>query len=274
MSLDLGNSAAQVGLVITLLLSLICPGCGEGDVITGPYAQAGPLEVAVTINSSGDVVLSGAYSQKIVGIHGLGSVGWLVGFEKTLYKARKDTHSLFILWEDESGEIWRKQYDMGEKFEVRFTREQWVRKIKRDDRGNIIVFVEPLRSPPTYDDLRDDIQELVKRWDELHHRADRYWETDRLNTVLRSHALQEQLETVDFLRSNNCYWTIRELTAPTITRFEAVDSETLVVEVYKNWDMDLYCSGAKEKDDDGPFTMRYEIEKIDNQWYITYKQVV
>jgi len=44
--------------------------------------------------------------------------------------------------------------------------------------------------------------------------------------------------------------------------------------VYKNWDMDLYCNGVKEKDDDGAFTMRYNIERTDGQWYITWKQNV
>ena len=60
---------------------------------------------------------------------------------------------------------------------------------------------------------------------------------------------------------------------PQITYLRAVNSRELIVEVRKNWDMNLYCNGSKSGDDDGPFTMRYTIEKTNGQWYITHKLV-
>ena len=134
--------------------------------------------------------------------------------------------------------------------------------------------MDSIGTAPGYSDLRDDIQSLVQRWDKAHKEADGpTWNTSNLYTVLRGAALQEQLSTVDSLRGKNCYWTIDELMTPQIARFEVKSSSSLVVEVRKNWDMDLYCNGSKSGDNDGPFTMYYEIEKLDGQWYITYKRV-
>jgi hypothetical protein len=122
--------------------------------------------------------------------------------------------------------------------------------------------------------LRKEIEDLLSQWDEVHHRADRYWDTSRLNTVLRGDALIQQNEAVKSLRDGNCYWIIRDVTSPRISRLDVIDSNRLIVEVEKNWDMDLYCNGKKSGDDDGPFTMRYEVERIDSRWYITEKRVI
>ena len=69
--------------VLVLYLILILAGCDGTTVNTGPYIEAGPVAVSVTINSDGSTVLSGSYSQRIVGIGPVG-VGWTVGFDKVL----------------------------------------------------------------------------------------------------------------------------------------------------------------------------------------------
>ena len=57
--------------------------------------------------------------------------------------------------------------------------------------------------------------------------------------MLSGTALKEQRDTVDWLKSKNCYWEINELITPEITCFEEVGDRSLIVDVRKNWDMDL-----------------------------------
>ncbi len=124
-----------------LLISLACGG-GKTTYHTGPYAQAGPASVALMINSQGDIVLSGELaSPKLIGFGPVG-VGWTAGFEQLVYEAEKTPQALFILWEDESGIIKQKQYDIDQPFEVTFGSNDWVRKIERLDNGSIVVAVE------------------------------------------------------------------------------------------------------------------------------------
>jgi hypothetical protein len=259
-----------------VLLALLVSGCGTPPPVveTGPFvkAEAGPveLEVGVDINSNGDVVLNGDFSLATLGPIG---VGWHVGVEKVLYEASQETAALFILWEDTTGEIWREKYRIGQPFRVTFNDQQRVREI-RSEGDNMIVSVEPIGAPPDYDDLQDDIKYLVERWDTAHYNADRHWDTSSLDSVLEGEALQEQRETVEWLQSNNCYWEIQELMTPEIIFLEFTDSRSLIVHVRKNWDMDLYCNDKKADDDDGYFTVKYNIDNINDKWYITRKQII
>ena len=121
---------------------------------------------------------------------------------------------------------------------------------------------------------REEIENLLARWDRIHHQVDREWDTSDLDTVLRGDALRQQRKAAASLRSNNCYWIIQDVEPARITYFEVIRPDSMIVEVHKNWDMDLYCDGAKSGDDDGPFTMRYNIDQIDGNWYITRKRVI
>lgn len=244
---------------------------GQGHIdnpITGSSAS-----VALTINTDGEVVLSENYSQDIFHI-GEAGVGLTAGVETVLYDFGNNTNSLVILSQDESGNVWEKAYQIGESFDIAYNENRVIDVAYDPDTGNRVVAIKPTGDAPGYDDLTNDIQNLVVRWDRAHKAADGpNWDTSDLDTVLRNAALQEQLATVDSLRSRNCYWTIDELMTPQITRFDVNSSTSLLVEVRKNWDMNLYCDGRKSGDDDGYFTMRYEIERISGQWYITYKTV-
>jgi len=261
--------------LLSILLSALS-GCDTPPATfeTGPQVEIDldvvELSVQVTRDTDGNVVLGGDFSLSTLGPVG---IGWTVGFEKVLYEAQREEPALFILWEDPSGEIWREKYIIGQPFSVTFDNDQWVREIKSEG-DSIIVAVEPIESPPDYDDLREDIQSLVERWDRAHYNADRYWDTSDLSSVLSGAALKEQQETVAFLKSNNCYWEIYELMTPEITYFEEVGARSVIVDVRKNWDMDLYCNGQKDNDDDGYFTMRYNIDNINGEWYVTEKRVI
>lgn len=266
---------------ILLLVLSICllTGCGKTSISTGPEIHVDnpvtgtSVSVALTINTNGEVVLSESYLQDIVNI-GIAGIGWVTSIDTVLYEFERSSNSLFILYEDESGNIWQKEYKIGTPFNVTFNDKNRVREIRSDQNGNILVAVEPVGTAPRYSDLRDDIKQLVQRWDRAHKAADgSSWDTSDLGSVLQNSALQEQLSTVNSLRNKNCYWTIDELMTPQIVRFEVNSSNFLLVEVRKNWDMDLYCNGTKSGDEDGYFTMRYDIENINGQWYITYKTI-
>lgn len=258
------------------ILFLAVSGCGASPATyeTGPQVEIDldvvELSVQVTMDNNGNVVLSGDFSLSTLGPVG---IGWTVGFEKVLYEAQHEEPSLFVLWEDSSGEIWREKYIIGEPFRVVFDSDQWVREI-RSEGESIIIAVEPISPPPDYEDLQSDIRFLVERWDRAHYNADRYWDTSDLPSVLSGAALKEQQETVAFLQSKNCYWEIYELMTPEIIYFEQTGARSLIVDVRKNWDMDLYCNGSKDNDDDGYFTMRYNIDNLGGEWYITEKRVI
>ncbi len=262
--------------LLPLILVLVIGGCDTPPAIveTGPKVEVdvgvAELSVQVTINSQGDVVLSGDFALSTLGPVGF---GWTAGFEKVLYEAQRESPSLFILWEDDTGEIWREQFIIGEPFQVTFNDRQRVREI-RSAGESILVAVGPIGAIPDYGDLRADIRNVIEKWDKAHYDADRYWDTSDLASVLSGAALQEQRETVKWLKSNNCYWEIYELMTPEITFFEEVGSRSLVVDVRKNWDMDLYCNGFKNDDDDGYFTVRYNIDWINSDWFITEKRII
>jgi len=126
-----------------LCLLVFTPSCGEtGYVALEPHA--GPITVSASVNSNGEFVLGGSYSHCLIGTDFLG-VDLVVGFEKTLNEAKNKSNYLFVVWEDELGDVWRDKYNIGEQFTVNFEREQWVRQIHTDKNGNVIVSVDSHR---------------------------------------------------------------------------------------------------------------------------------
>lgn len=61
-------------IVTVLLFGLLflLNSCGETTVYTGPEVKAGPVDVALTIDSNGNIVLTGAYTQPIASIEVVG----------------------------------------------------------------------------------------------------------------------------------------------------------------------------------------------------------
>jgi hypothetical protein len=117
---------------------------GGGDTVfeTGPNVSIGPVSVSVTINTEGDVILSGSVTPTLIGIENLGGIGWEFGFEKTLYDAQSASDLLFILYQNGDGEIVQHQYDVRQPFDIQFSSTDWVRRMKREENGSIVVFVE------------------------------------------------------------------------------------------------------------------------------------
>lgn len=120
---------------------LLLAGCGETTIYTGPEVDLGPVSIALTVDSKGNVVLSGDYTHSIPATKTVG-VGWTVGFQTVLRQAEQLPHQLFIVWEDESGTVRMQQYDIAKPFKVTFSSDEWVREIKHEGNGSIVVGVE------------------------------------------------------------------------------------------------------------------------------------
>jgi hypothetical protein len=151
------------GIVLTCFLaaSILLTGCQvlpkDVTVSTGPSVNVGPVAVAVTINSNGDIVLSGNYSQSLIGIKGLASLNWEFGFEKTLYEAQNASNQLFILYQDNAGEVFQAQYDIGQPFKVEFSQEQWVTRVQSSGNGSIVAYVKQrMQAPASADSMARD----------------------------------------------------------------------------------------------------------------------
>lgn len=150
--------------LICFILSIAClTACGETSIGGGLVGGVGPVEVALTVNSDGEVILSGDYTQ-VFGVPKILGVGWTIGFEKTLRAAKEKRYTLFILWKDEQGNIRQQQYEIGKRFKVKFDQEERVREIRDGGNGNLIVAVELISgfscgnvfaSYPTPQDIRN-----------------------------------------------------------------------------------------------------------------------
>lgn len=117
-----------------------------------------------------------------------------------------------------------------------------------------------------------EIMILLDEWDRIHHQADRTMDTSELSAVLGEEALRQQLQTIDRLRSTNCYWIFTDLSPATILAWRRISSTELIVDVRKHWDGKLYCNGRLNTGGSfsNPFNVRYNIRKID-EWRIILK---
>lgn len=134
-------------LVVFIFLSA-CERETEG--YTGINLDMPKAKISASVNTKGEIQLSGAYAIKEFDAGSLGEVSWEVGVTETLKLAQSKTNTLFILYE-ENGKIVRQMYDFGQPFEVAFAHDQWVRSIENDGRGNTVVFVEKRVASPSAD---------------------------------------------------------------------------------------------------------------------------
>ena len=113
-------------LFTTLLISILfLSGCGTSQVYVG--AEAGPVDVTVAVDNNGKVSVSGGVAPKFK--IGLGPVELKVGIQQTLELTKEKPFTLFVIWEDENGEIQREEYEIGKVFHIKCNshrkREHW-----------------------------------------------------------------------------------------------------------------------------------------------------
>jgi hypothetical protein len=132
--------------LIFLVISLIV--CGCTSVKSGPVLGAGPIQVGLFLNSTGELEIETTVSIPVVEDKDLGfGLNWDTTFSTIINQMTDKTNYLVVLWESENGDIHEQDYPIGQSFEVTFEHDQWVSKIQHIQGGNIVVFVELNKFP-------------------------------------------------------------------------------------------------------------------------------
>lgn len=136
-----------------------------------------------------------------------------------------------------------------------------------------IVTIEVTSGIPVNPATRQEIQELVDRWDRIHHEVDRSLDPTDLPLVLTGGALRQQEDTLRALRANNCYWEFRDLAPSQIVGWQEISVNEVIVTMEKHWDAKLYCRGRLDQRSsfDEPFQVRYQIIRTNQGWRIAEK---
>lgn len=127
----------------------------------------------------------------------------------------------------------------------------------------------PRLTPPT----QAEIQELVDRWDQIHHEVDRTLDPTDLPLVLTGGALQQQEKTLRDLKKSQCYWEFTDLAPSQITEWQEISVNEVIVTMRKHWDARVYCKGKLDTrySFDEPFFVRYQIVRTNQGWRIAEK---
>lgn len=141
--------------IFLVFLAFVLVGCKIGATgSTGPQITIAKVyAIALTVDTDGEVHLTGQvtiptpYRYKIV------DLDWLAAFDITFNKAQESENTLYLLYDDGDGSITQDTYVIDHPFEITFASDEWVRKIKHDDKGNFVIFVDIKRTtveiPPT-----------------------------------------------------------------------------------------------------------------------------
>jgi hypothetical protein len=122
-------------LIATLLLSSCGNPTDNGQVYVG--AEAGPIDVIISVDNNGKVAVSGGIAPKFK--VGLGPVELKVGIQKTIELTSERPYYLFVIWQDETGEVQREEYEIGKTFHVIFTQNEQIQEIQGNNNSVIVV---------------------------------------------------------------------------------------------------------------------------------------
>ncbi len=95
--------------------------------------------MGISVDGEGRVSVSGGILPTIK--IGLGPIGLKIGIEKTLELTKSKPYYLFVVWEDENGEVQREEYEIGKKFRVQFSQLDIIKEI-RGENDSVIVVIE------------------------------------------------------------------------------------------------------------------------------------
>ncbi len=126
-------------LTATLLLSSCSNPTGSSQAYVG--AEAGPVEVTVSVDNTGKVAVSGGIVPKFT--IGLGPIDLKVGVQETMELTSERSYYLFVIWQDETGEVKREEYEIGKTFHVKFTQNELIQEIQGNNNSVIVVVNKP-----------------------------------------------------------------------------------------------------------------------------------
>ena len=125
---------------------LLISSCGPAPVAKF-VAEAGPVEVSISVDLLGNVYLSTGYNKdwKEISIAKIGPVGLKFALEGAiqLTAEKKYQLNLIVLASDAKGEIVRSIFEIGKKFKIKFATCDQVQEI-RGDNDNVFVSVQRL----------------------------------------------------------------------------------------------------------------------------------
>jgi hypothetical protein len=139
--------------MICILHIAVLSACGGTTGYIGPSVSvANKVKVGLHLNTEGNFILTGEAEIPLTPdeFSPIGEVDLDVGFETVLNEAKQAKNHLYLIWEDDNGELYRESFDLGQPFQIDFERESWVRKIANTGDGDILVEVEK-HSVPVYE---------------------------------------------------------------------------------------------------------------------------
>jgi len=137
--------------IVFLLMTTSC-GVDNPSLVVG--GEAGPVNVGIAIDSTGQVSVKGGFAPKLD--VKIGFVGLYMAIEDTIALTKSKPYTFFILWEDEAGEVHRKEYEIGSTFHVTFEQNELIEEIQGQN-DCVIIVVRAQRKTHTVEALPPDV---------------------------------------------------------------------------------------------------------------------
>lgn len=152
-------------LFLVLLFLLIACGTPTNGVEVVAGADAGPLNLTLSIDANGKVSVSGGFVPKV---HvGLGPIELSLGIQKTIELTAAKPDYLFVVWKDSHGEVQRDEYEIGKKFKVTFTPQEHVQEIEGQNDSVIVVVESESLTQGTFANSPNSVEDFVQYSDDI-----------------------------------------------------------------------------------------------------------
>jgi hypothetical protein len=176
--------------IFLVFFAFVLVGCKIGATgSTGPQITIAKVyAIALTVDTNREVHLTGQVTIPTPYRYKLVDLDWLAAFDITFNKAQESQNTLYLLYEDTDGSIIQDTYVIDHPFEITFASDEWVRKIKHDDKGNFVVFVDirnatveipPVTTSGEQQSITDNFYDLPEDGEVLNRFCTDDWETCR-----------------------------------------------------------------------------------------------
>jgi len=127
------------------------------------------------------------------------------------------------------------------------------------------------------DDLLSAAFLTIERFFEVKREATRTLDGSAYYNVLAGEELQKRLEALDTLRAKNCYWDIAQQPSIQFEDYTVINPNYIQVRATIQEDANLYCIPNSNPDPGSyhaPYRMRFDLQRINGNWYITKRELV